>query len=95
MRFAIVIVLCAIVLLGGALCLWLFHCQKKKRVLSHAAMSAVVDQVQAWRKMSFTGVGMQAGCLVAGNPIMPICHVVNHENGHGKRKEAEAQGSYQ
>ena len=40
-------------------------------------------------------VGMQAGCLVAGNPIMPICHVVNHENGHGKRKEAEAQGSYQ
>ena len=68
MRFAIVIVLCAIVLLGGVLCLWLFHCQKKKRVLSHAAMSAVVDQVQAWRKMSFTGVGMQAGCLVAGNP---------------------------
>ena len=40
-------------------------------------------------------VGMQAGCLVAGNPIMPICHVVNHENGHGKRKEAEAQSSYQ
>ena len=54
MRFAIVIVLCAIVLLGGVLCLWLFHCQKEKRVLSHAAMSAVVDQVQAWRKMSFT-----------------------------------------
>ena len=53
MRFAIVIVLCAIVLLGGV-CLWLFHCQKKKRVLSHAAMSAAVDQVQAWRKMSFT-----------------------------------------
>ena len=45
------------------LCLWLFHCQKKKRVLSHAAMSAAVDQVPGW----------MLGCGKPNHANMPCC----------------------